>query len=83
MSYQVFHSQTFDKELDKSQKDFKLWVDNIKHQLADNPYVGDPIKVPWFREKKYGKYRIYYLIYDDIKVVYLVAISSKKPTKNH
>ncbi|MBI5072287.1 hypothetical protein HZA99_00560 [Candidatus Woesearchaeota archaeon] len=39
--------------------------DKIEEQLVENPYVGDPIRVPWFREKKKDKYRIYYLIYDD------------------
>ena len=40
--------------------------------------MGDPIRVPWFREKKKDKYSIYYLIYDDLKAVYMVGISDKK-----
>ncbi len=78
MSYRIFHAQTFDKELRKFPKDFSVWVNNIETQLIVNPYVGDPIRVPWLREKKYGKYRIYYLIYDDLQCVYLVGISGKK-----
>ena len=32
----------------------------------------------WFREKKRGKFRIYYLIYEEMKSVYMVGISGKK-----
>ncbi len=59
-------------------KDFREWVGKIEDQLVENPYVGDQIRVPWFREKKKEKYRVYYLIYDEFKVVYVVGISAKK-----
>ena len=78
MPFAIFHSQTFDHELEQMPKDFQGWVDKIENQLIENPYVGDHLQVPWFREKKKDKYRIYYLIYEDLKVVYLVAISAKK-----
>jgi len=78
MIYKVFHSERFDKELNKFSKDFKDWVDKIEDQLVENPYVGDSLGEKWFREKKYGKYRIYYLIYDNLQSVYMVGISEKK-----
>ncbi|MAG47247.1 hypothetical protein CL617_01460 [archaeon] len=78
MTYSIFHSQTFDQELNKFPKDFKEWVTKIEEQLNESPYVGDQIRVKWLREKKRGKYRIYYLIYDDIKSVYMIGISGKK-----
>ena len=78
MGFAIFNSQTFDKALADFPHEFKLWVDKIEHQLIENPYVGDPVRVPWFREKKKDKYRIYYLIYDELKAVYLVGISAKK-----
>ena len=78
MGFAIFHSQTFDKALADFPHDFKLWVDKIEDQLIENPFVGDPVKVPWFREKKRDKYRVYYLIYDELKAVYLVGISAKK-----
>ena len=58
--------------------DLKAWLNKIEIQLINNPYTGDPIRVPWFREKKHGKYRVYYLIYNDVQAVYLVGISNKK-----
>ncbi len=53
-------------------------VDNIEDQLEINPYVGKPLGTKWFREKKLGKYRVYYLIYEDLKAVYIITISGKK-----
>ena len=78
MTYSIYHSSTFDIKLEQFPKDFKEWLDKIEDQLIENPYVGDHIRVPWFREKKKGKFRIYYLIYDEIKAVYLIGISEKK-----
>lgn len=79
MVYEVYHSETFDKQLKKHQKEFHLWLEKIEKQLAERPmYVGDQLRVPWFREKKHDKFRVYYLIYEQVNVVYLVAISEKK-----
>jgi mRNA-degrading endonuclease RelE of RelBE toxin-antitoxin system len=78
MAFAVFHSHTFDKSLARMPKDFKEWLDKVECQLAENPYVGDQIRVPWFREKKKGTFRAYYLIYDELRAVYFVGISAKK-----
>ncbi len=78
MSYAVYRSPTFNEKLEKLSKDVQEWVDKIENQLVQNPYVGDPLRVSWFREKKKDKHRIYYLIYDELKSVYLVGISEKK-----
>jgi len=76
--YKVYRSERFDKELDKYNKDFQNRVDKIEEQLAINPCAGKPLSVDWFREKRYGKYRVYYLIYKDLKAVFMVGISGKK-----
>jgi len=75
--YKIYHSERFDKELEKFDQTFKKRVDNIENQLVNNPYSGDSLSVYWFREKRYGKYRIYYIIYDDLDSVIMVAISEK------
>ena len=77
-NYGVYHSNSFDKELSKYDKSFLEKLDKIEDQITQNPYTGDPLGVKWFREKKYGKHRIYCLIYDDLRVVFMVAISEKK-----
>jgi len=64
--------------LNKYPKDFQDRVDKIENQLLENPYVGDPLNVKWFREKRYEKWRVYYLIYEDLKAVYIITIIDKK-----
>lgn len=76
--YGVYQSARFDEELVKYEKDFQERVDKIEDQLMENPYTGDPLGVRWFREKRYKKYRIYFIIYDDLEAVFMVAISEKK-----
>ena len=98
--YSIYHSANFDGELSKFDKNFQDRVDKIEEQLLENPYKGDPLGVKWFREKRYNKYRIYFimsrtlnrvrehpkvlrefkdfLIYEDLKSVFMVAISEKK-----
>lgn len=78
MVFKVFHSKSFDDKLDRFQQEFKNWVEKIENQLVNNPYVGDPLGVPWLREKKHGKFRIYFLIYEDLTSVFMVNISEKK-----
>jgi len=78
MAYSVYHSARFDKELKKFGKDFLEWLDGVENHLTENPYTGDPLGVKWFREKKYKKYRVYFIIYDDLASVFMVGISAKK-----
>ncbi len=78
MIYKIFHTKTFDDKLEKMPKDFKVWINKMEDQVMHNPYVGDQLKVRWFREKKKDKFRIYYLIYEEVKAVYFVNISEKK-----
>jgi mRNA-degrading endonuclease RelE of RelBE toxin-antitoxin system len=78
MVWNVYQSPFLNAELRSFPSEFILWVEHIKNQLADNPYVGKPLRTSWFREKKYGKYRIIYLIYKDLKSVYLIHVCDKK-----
>ena len=43
-----------------------------------NPEYGNPLGTRWFRESRFENYRIYYLIYEDLQAIYIIAISSKK-----
>ena len=76
--YRVYHSSRFDRELSKFAQDFQKRVDKIEDQLSNDPYTGDPLSVKWFREKRHGRHRIYYLIYQYLEAVIMVAISEKK-----
>ena len=50
----------------------------IEKQLLNNPYVGDHLGRPFFREKRVKEKRVYFLIYEKLKSVLLVSISDKK-----
>jgi len=76
--YRVYRSKLLNEKLQNMPKDFIEWLSKIEDQLVLNPYVGKPLGFEWFREKKYGKYRLYYLIYEDLIAVYLVTTSEKK-----
>lgn len=47
-------------------------------KLADNPFIGKGLSYRFFREKKFEGRRVYYLVYEDLKIVLLVATSGKK-----
>lgn len=78
MKYKIFHSKSFNRELEKFDKNFIERINKIEDKLVDNPFYGNPLGYKWFRETRYENYRIYYVIYEDLKSIYLVAISDKK-----
>lgn len=79
--YKVFTTEGFDKEKGKLTKEEEKRVEKIFLQLKDNPYVGDQLRYRFLREKRIKEKRIYYLVYDDLLAVLLVAISDKKTQK--
>lgn len=71
-------------------KDYSNFFDNselikfekFKLRLSNNPYLGDPIRVPYVREFKTSKgKRAYFLVYDSKKIVLFVGYSNKKNQK--
>jgi mRNA-degrading endonuclease RelE of RelBE toxin-antitoxin system len=76
--YKVYETSHFKKKLTKFSQEFQKYISKYKEQLIVNPYVGKPLGMHWFREKKLGKYRIYYTIYSDLRVVFILVLSTKK-----
>ena len=52
--------------------------DKLVKQIEDNPYLGDILQIKSIREKRFNGKRIYFLIFEDLKAVLIVAISNKK-----
>jgi len=77
-SYEIHRTPIFDRKYNDLSDDFKKQIDKIENQLIENPYVGKPLGMRWFREKKLENYRIYYLIYEDLDAVYIITLSKKK-----
>ena len=76
--YKVYRSEAFKEEVDKYDKTLQDIVDKIETKLMLNPEYGTPLGMRWFREARFEGYRVYYLIYEDLKAVFMVAISDKK-----
>ena len=76
--YKIFTSEEFDRDFDKLDTSLQTQIEKAIEQLETNPFVGKPLGYKFFREKKAKNYRIYYLIYEDYIVTFLIAISSKK-----
>ena len=69
----------FEKEFDKLiPKNLQERVKKQILKLKENPFVGKPLGVRFFREKKFDKWRVYFLIYEEKIIVYFVGISNKK-----
>ncbi len=78
MSYQIYETETFSKLYEVMEKEEQDWVNKIKLQIKDNPNVGKQLRFEWFREKKLGDKRLYYLIYKNVNKILLVSFGSKK-----
>ena len=78
--YSVLQAPSFEKELIKNLSlEQQRKIDRFKEkQLSTNPYVGDACGRPFFREKRLGNKRVYFLIYDEFSAVLLVGLSDKK-----
>lgn len=78
MVYAVYTLNVFDKNMEKLSYSDKEIINKWSLQLKENPYTGDQVRYRFFREKRLREKRIYYLVYDDISIVLIVAISGKK-----
>jgi len=78
MSFRIFTTSEFDKLFKKLDSEIQKQINKEISQLEKDPYVGKPLGYNFFREKKIRNYRIYYLIYNEILVVFIVTLSGKK-----
>lgn len=78
MAYSVYATDNFEKELDNFSVSDQEIIKKLFLQLKENPYVGDEIRYKFFREKRLREKRIYYLIYEDLSAVLIVALGGKK-----
>ena len=76
--YKVFTTDEFDKRFKKLDSQLQRGISKEIDQLEENPFSGKPLSYKFFREKKVMNYRIYYLVYEEYVVVFVITISSKK-----
>ena len=74
----VIGTETYQKEVKMLSRTEQEIINKLPSKLAENPYQGDPLSYKFLREKKIKGIRVYFLVYEDLKLVLLIAISSKK-----
>ena len=74
----MFRTPIFSEKISFFSYNYSKQVDKIEDPLEENPYVGRPLGTKWFREKRLNGWRVYYLIYEEYVVVFLITISNKK-----
>ena len=84
--FKVIGTYMYLKEISKLSKVEIGAAEKIPKQIAENPFVGKQLRYPFLREKRIKEKRVYYLVYEDLNLVLLVAASGKKDqqdTINH
>lgn len=76
--FKIFTTDEFDKLFGKLDNSIQKQIEKEIEQLETNPYVGKPLGYNFFREKKIKNYRVYYLIYEEHIVVFVITLSDKK-----
>ena len=79
MKYAVYIHPTVHKEtILKLSQNNQDRIYNLIRQFTANPYVGDSLQIKYIREKRFNGKRIYFVIFEDLKKVLIVAINNKK-----
>ncbi len=76
--FKVIGTDTYLKEISKWSSEYKKRAEKLPKKLTLNPLSGNPLSYPFLRESRIREKRIYYLIYSDLKLVLLIAVSGKK-----
>lgn len=77
--FRIFTTKEFDDKFEKLDESEKKRVKKIMNQLKEQgAYIGKPLKVSYFREKKFKGKRLYFLSYESFMVILAIAISDKK-----
>jgi len=77
--FRVYKGPKFQKEVEKlltksEQEEMEKFITDLKK----GDIHGKPLTYDYFREKKIGGKRLYFLIYQEIEIVLLISVSTKK-----
>ena len=77
--WELRETSEFEHKFEELPPDIKERFESRIKKLQENPYaLGKPLGYSWFRELKNDKWRVYYLVYDQLVVVLFVGVSDKK-----
>ena len=76
--FRVYTTASFDRVFSRLSSKEQNIVKKLFTQVRNQPFVGKPLGFRFLREKKVKGKRVYFLVYEDLLIVLLVAISDKK-----
>lgn len=81
--YSLVLTENFNKDFSKIiPNNLKEYARRRLELLEFEPYRGKVLCYDFFREIKIKKFRIYYMIYEDVLAVLAIAVGDKKTQKN-
>ncbi len=80
-SYEIYLTSEFEHDFKKLNRQEQERIKKSILQLKTNPYSGKPLGFDFFREKKIGGKRLYFLIYEELVVVFVITFGNKKTQK--
>ena len=75
---EVYETETFSHVVASCDKTEQDWIEKMRDQLKENLHVGKPLRFEWFREKRFGGKRLYYIINEKTRKAILLAFGNKK-----
>ncbi len=79
----VLETDRFAKKYGKCEKVEQEWIDSIRDQLVQNLRIGKPLHFDWFREKRFGGKRLYFLASETKRKAVLIAFGTKKEQQQY
>ena len=78
--FRIFKPATFDKDFNKLDNSEQKRVDKILNQLLERGgEVGKPLSgLSFFKEKKFDGKRLYFLVYENLQAILVLAVNDKK-----
>ncbi|MBI2137303.1 hypothetical protein HYU12_02160 [Candidatus Woesearchaeota archaeon] len=78
--FRIFKTEWFEKKFEKLDGSLQKRIEKFVPQLEERgDVVGKPLGgLPYFREKKFDGFRLYYLAYLEWMVILVVNMSDKK-----
>jgi hypothetical protein len=74
----VIETAEFARRAETIEKRERDWIERMKHQLRQSLSVGKPLGTPWFREKKLGNRRLFFVTNPASCKAALIAFGTKK-----
>ena len=75
--YSIYWTETFKVIFEHAELAEQRWILKMEQQLKSNPY-GKILRYSWFREKKFGDKRLYFLVEESQKKILFVRFGNKK-----